>query len=756
MHNFTADELRFIEDVDSHFLRALQDQLMKFQAFLTYKMNFYLGPLLLKFVYNVKNYKEHQKGDSEAEKALVGGMLRDELEKFFKELHMVKQYMALNFRIYDRLCRRYRIEFERLNMFDRTSLEQINQSFKDCKPDSYYRKLESYMKVVTTMYQENFFDAKQCKEAYKRLEIIRQKDHFSPNESFYFGFYIGAFTVCILLIATLLVETKLFDEAGSDFVTYMFPIFRGTLMLYLYWFLLGVDVYVWDRYNINFRRVFDIQRTMTSSAYQIMRRAFGFLALWIVVFSYCALSNTQFFESAVILNKVTSMYVAPVVWLVFFLYMLFPSTRVFNYEGRMMFFQQIWDVVCGPFGRITTRTSWAMTQLLSFLIVLKDLLYTVCYMRTVYDVGTISNNCFGADYKLKEFLVIFVICTWKNIFGVNKFIYLHRDRHKMSEEEFKKKRLGGIRGMSKGLIMTIIAIISFNLKKWPQMWWVWFCATWMLTFWSYRDDLVDDWGFLQTKDGLRSKLAYPKRRYYYFAVVFNLVLRLAWVVNLSPAVLTTTLSKNVIGLVLIILESLRSTVWNFFKIEFDHLKYQGNFNFINSYTFPYDFELDMSNADVRAAVQAQVRVLLKNAFVRKELYGPSWEIEMNASNLEPVIRDKETRVTRTSEMLTLTFKKEKDHKDELEHYDESLIACSHFASQAAQLRLGSGKSLLTAEQIQSFFSKGGNPPPPITTHAEKGRTRFTSFRGEKAAESAGALPEQLRDLEKGLVGQGTP
>ena len=36
------------------------------------------------------------------------------------------------------------------------------------------------------------------------------------------------------------------------------------------------------------------------------------------------------------------------------------------------------------------------------------------------------------------------------------------------------------------------------------------------------------------------------------------------------AVLTTTLSKNVVGLVLIILESLRSTVWNFFKIEFDH------------------------------------------------------------------------------------------------------------------------------------------------------------------------------------------
>lgn len=746
INNFTEDEVHFIEDVDRHFLRAIQDQLLKFHLFVSYKMNFYLAPLLLKFVYNVRNYRERMNQDPEHE--AVAGALRDELEKFYKELTMVKQYMALNFVIYDKLCRRYKREFDRINMFDPSSLERINQAFKEANVDSAYRKIDNYLKVVTTMYEENFFDSKQCKEAHRRLELIKNKEHLSPRESFYFGFFIGTFVICILLIATLLIETKFFDEAGSDFVTFMFPIFRGTLMLYLYWFLLGVDVYVWDRYNINFRRVFDIQRTMTSSAFQIMKRAFGFLAFWIIVFSYCALSNTQFFDSATIFNKVTSMYIAPVVWLAFFLYMLFPSTRIFNYEGRMMFFDQVWQVMKGPFSRIHTRTSWSMTQLLSFLIVLKDFLYTICYVNNVYDVGTISNNCFNADFKFMEFMIIFVICTWKNMFGVNKFIYLHKDRHKMSPEEFRHKRLGGIRGLSKGLIMTVLAIISFNLKKWPHMWYFWFVVTWILTFWSYRDDLVDDWGFLQTRDGLRSKLAYPKRRFYYFAIVFNLVLRLAWVVNLSPAVLTTTLSKNVVGLVLIILESLRSTVWNFFKMENDHLKYQGNFNFINSYAFPYDFEFDMSNPEIRINVSVQVRALLKNAFVRKDLFASNFDTDMNLSSVEPAIREKEvSRTARVSE-IGFPFKAEKDHKGDLERLDESVTECSLFRAKAHALHLGSAKSKLTPDQMAGFMNKG---PVNRQTAQSKVFNRFVSFRADKLAEAVEATLDPSREIEKGLV-----
>lgn len=746
VHNFTEIEQKFISDVDHHFLRALHDQLLKIQSFLNYKVNFYMGPLLIKFVFNVSNFK--QQILSEEERDTIGISLREELEKYYKEVYLVKQYMSLNFRIYERLCMRYRTEFERLNLFNPNNLEEINKSFQNARIDSAFKKMDCYLKVVGTMHQENFYSNKDCKVAAKRLKLITSKDGFSSNESFYFGFFIGTFCVCILLIATLLIETRFFDEQGSDFVTYMFPIFRGTLMCFLYWFLLGVDVYVWDRYNINYKRVFDMQKSVTSSSYQIMKRAFGFLSIWVLVFSYCALSNTQFFDSAFIFNKITSMHIAPIVWMVFFLYMLFPSTKVFNYEGRLMFWQQLGDLIKAPFSRISYRTGWSMTQFLSFLIVLKDFMYTVCYVDNVYDVGTIKNNCFDANYKLREFLVIFVIVFWKNLIGVNKFYFLHKDRAKYTEAEFKAKRFGGIRGMTKGLIMTVVAIISFNLKNWPELWYYWFVATCILTVWSYRDDIMDDWGFMQTKDLLREKLSYPHKRFYYCAIVLNLVLRLAWVIGLSPAVLTTTLTKNVVGLILIILESLRCTVWNFFKIENEHLKYQGNFSFINSYDFPYDFEIDMSNPETRVAVATQVRILLKNAFVRRDIYNKNYETDLNVSMLEPSNKEGETaRVTRLSELVKQTYKPEKEHQTELYKLNNSVQSCIDFTSKIDHTKLGVGQSRLGAEHFANFLGRITNVRP--TENVKKiDKDKLTSLEANKGGV---VVIDFKRDLEKALV-----
>lgn len=744
IHNFSESEIKFVEDVDRHFLRALEDQLLKFHAFISYKQNFYLAPLLIKFVYNIRNFREHCQFEPDGDE--VAQALQHELEKFYKELAMVRQFMALNFLIYERLCKRYKVEFERLNMFDPAPIEAINLSFKEARADSIYKKLDAYSKITATLYQENFFGSRQVKEAHKRLEMTRVKDHLTYKESFYFGFYIGAFSICIILIATLLTETKLFDNSGSDFITFMFPIFRGTLMLYLYWFLFGVDVYVWDRYNINFRRVFDVQRQMTSSAFQIMKRAFGFLACWIVIFSYCALSNTQFFDSALIFNKVTSMYVAPIVWLVFFMYLFFPSTRLFHYQGRMYFFHVLWEVISGPFGRLSTRQSWCMTQLLSFLIVIKDLLYTFCYLENVYEVGTIKNTCFDS-LRFTEFMVVFVICTWKNIFGVNKFVYLYKDRAKLSEADFKEKRFAGIRGMTKGLYMTINAIIAYNHKQWPPIWRsIWIANTAILTVWACRDDLIDDWGFLQTKDLLRLKLAYPKKRVYYLAMALNVVLRLSWVITLSPSILSTTLSKNVVGLATTILESFRSTVWNFFKVENDHLKYQGNFNFINSYSFPYDFEIDMSNPEVRMNVASQVRILLKNAFIKRDLFGSTWDADMSLSAVEPVARENSVaRGSRASELGNLAYKSEKEHKIELERFDESLTECALFKGRARALKMGMEVAKLGPEVLARFSGRLSipaaikqSPQPP------------SAFR-EQVPDHTEQILNSTRDLEKGLI-----
>jgi len=387
--------------------------------------------------------------------------------------------------------------------------------------------------------------------------------------------------------------------------------------------------------------------------------------------------------------------------------------------------------------------------LLSFLIVMKDLLYTFCYLENVYEVGTIKNKC-SDSLRFTEFMLIFVLCTWKNIFGVNKFVYLHKDRHKMTEAEFKEKRFAGMRGMTKGLYMTINAIISYNQKQWSKSWpywqYVWIFNTAVLTIWACRDDLIDDWGFLQTKDLLRLKLAYPKKRAYYLAMASNVVLRLSWVVTLSPSILSTTLAKNVVGLTTTILESLRSTVWNFFKIENDHLKFQGNFNFINSYTFPYDFEIDMSNPEVRVNVAGQVRILLKNAFVKHDLFGSTWDADMSLSAVDPAARENGSmRGSRLSELGILAFKNEKDHRIDLERFDESLTECVLFKGRARALKMGKEILKLGPEILARFSGRiSANGP---AKHAPQPPSAFR----ERPFDRTDDILNSTRDLEKGLM-----
>ena len=49
-------------------------------------------------------------------------------------------------------------------------------------------------------------------------------------------------------------------------------------------------MYVWEKYNINYKRALNIQ-LMDTKAYDVFRRVSGFLMLWIVIFVYVSKSH---------------------------------------------------------------------------------------------------------------------------------------------------------------------------------------------------------------------------------------------------------------------------------------------------------------------------------------------------------------------------------------------------------------------------------------------------------------------------------
>jgi len=137
------------------------------------------------------------------------------------------------------------------------------------------------------------------------------------------------------------------------------PIFRGTLVFFLYWMFLGLNVYFWETYNINYKRVFDIQ-LKHSNAYSIFKRCFFFLCVWIIIFMLSAFNYIKREDEVfVLIPDKYQKYLPPCIWMIFFGYILFPSKKIFNGTGRLYMFNMIKDLLLSPFMYITFIMSWA-------------------------------------------------------------------------------------------------------------------------------------------------------------------------------------------------------------------------------------------------------------------------------------------------------------------------------------------------------------------------------------------------------------
>ena len=112
------------------------------------------------------------------------------------------------------------------------------------------------------------------------------------------------------------------------------------------------------------------------------------------------------------------------------------------------------------------------------------------------------------------------------------------------------------------------------------------------TLYSYFWDIKKDWCFLEKNSKvpfLRSQLAY-KPVYYYIIIVLNLFLRLSWVLSISPHLVSTfslDWNGNLIFF-LAVLEIFRRFLWNFIRVEKEHVNNVGKFLVSPETYYPFE------------------------------------------------------------------------------------------------------------------------------------------------------------------------
>uniref|UniRef100_A0AAR2L1Y2 SPX domain-containing protein n=1 Tax=Pygocentrus nattereri TaxID=42514 RepID=A0AAR2L1Y2_PYGNA len=239
------------------------------------------------------------------------------------------------------------------------------------------------------------------------------------------------------------------------------------------------------------------------------------------------------------------------------------------YKSRFWLLKLLFRVFTAPFHRVEFADFWLADQLNSLVIVLMDLEYLVCFYSmelqwTEVD-GLLPHNQDDADAEAFFYLLI--------------------------------------------LFSTISSLYTL----------IW--------------DLKMDWGLFDRNAGehtfLREEIVYPQKAYYYCAIVEDVILRFAWTLQIALTTMTNIPSiPDILATVLAPLEVFRRFVWNFFRLENEHLNNCGEFRAVR------DISVAPLNADDQTLLE---QMMDQEDGVRHRQGKKSWKRSYSLSLRRPLL-----------------------------------------------------------------------------------------------------------------------
>uniref|UniRef100_A0A8B9HE89 Xenotropic and polytropic retrovirus receptor 1a n=1 Tax=Astyanax mexicanus TaxID=7994 RepID=A0A8B9HE89_ASTMX len=210
------------------------------------------------------------------------------------------------------------------------------------------------------------------------------------------------------------------------------------------------------------------------------------------------------------------------------------------YKSRFWLLKLLFRVFTAPFHRVEFADFWLADQLNSLVIVLMDLEYLVCY------------------YSME--------LQWTEVDGL---LPHSQDQDDVDAEAF----------------FYLLILFSTISSLYTLIW-----------------DLKMDWGLFDRNAGehtfLREEIVYPQKAYYYCAIVEDVILRFAWTLQISLTTMTNIPSiADILATVLAPMEVFRRFVWNFFRLENEHLNNCGEFRAVR------DISVAPLNADDQTVLE---------------------------------------------------------------------------------------------------------------------------------------------------------
>ncbi|KAL6513930.1 hypothetical protein OROHE_019386 [Orobanche hederae] len=494
------------------------------------------------------------------------GRLKAVFIEFYQKLCLLKHYSFMNLSAFSKILKKY----------DKVTSRNVARSYMKIVENSHIGssdEITSLVEWVEMVFINNFLNSNR-REGMKLLRPKQKKE--KHRVTFLSGFFSGC-SIALLVAVVLIIEDRklIHKKSATLYMDTIFPLYSFYIYIVLHMLVYAANIYFWRRCKINYPFIFGFKQGTELSYREVFLLSNGLaviaLATFLVHLHIKMDSETQRYE--------TYTELLPLGLVIVVVGITFCPFNIVYRSSRLFLIKCVFRCICAPLYKVSLPDFFLADQFTSQIQAMRSFEYYICF----YGRGKLSQTlirCNNLDLYNVFYFIVAVIPYW--------FRFLQCVRRLLEEKELAHA-YNGLR-----YFWTIIAVVirtTFELRKeipWKVLALVSSAiAAIANTYW----DIVVDWGLLQRKSKnlfLRDRLLVSHKSVYFGAMVLDILLRFAWL-QLVLTLNVHSLQGKTIITIFSCLEILRRGLWNFFRLENEHLNNVGRYRAFKSVPLPFTY-----------------------------------------------------------------------------------------------------------------------------------------------------------------------
>ncbi|XP_065068950.1 solute carrier family 53 member 1-like [Rhopilema esculentum] len=479
--------------------------------------------------------------------------LKFAVSEFYLSLILIQNFQELNFTGFRKILKKHD------KMFQTESGVQYRKEKVETAP-FFTNKLVAELILETEGIFINELEGGDRGKAMKRLRVPPLGEKQTNYSAFFWGLFSGIFFVLLVVV----IITAYYKRPKKNWQPAL-RMYRGWFLIVTMIGLLGINIYGWSKAGVNHILIFELNPRDHLTFIDLLKVASLFGSL-------LCLSALAFLFSA---DFHLPQFAQPLVLTGFIILFLLNPTKTFHYTARFWFIKVMIRIIGAPLFQVRFADFWLADQLNSMVVPLLDFQYMICFYAYDWHRPDAEWQCTNPQNVVRPLVAI--LPAWWRLAQCLR-------RYKDTRDAWPHLVNAG--KYSTSIFVTIFSTIAAIHKaktgenQSGALFYVWIGSLIFSTFYTLFWDIRMDWGLLDKNAGdnflLREQIVYDSKIFYYLAAFADMIFRFMWTLTVSVGE-AGFITSELFVLFIATCEVFRRFVWNFFRLENEHLNNCGHF-----------------------------------------------------------------------------------------------------------------------------------------------------------------------------------